>query len=436
MGESSEEQPARGPAVRHDLPWLQQYLAFGFVPEIPAGEDPLGLLAAWSRPRRRTVDEVRESDLVREGARALRAAFEEAAEDAVFGDQVVFLSGGLDSRTILGGLLDLYTTKEVVAATFGRPGEGDFDYASKVAVVAGVRHETLESFSVPWSTQTLVDSVLAREVPLPYPFGQRYLSYLLHRQIGAGNVFWDGLCGDAVSGDWAPGEGEERSWDEAVAQWRSVHLVPRWRELSGPGFDPAAVLPVEPFCPPEVLSYPDQLDFGVRQARRTATRRLRDFTIKTPFLGGPWLDFMLSVPARYRSQQYMYMEVQKAAFPRLFSLPLTTFGGGSLTEPAQVRAARELAGRVRRRLGRLGLPGVGPAPKGANSAIRGRYLVDGEMRDLVRENLDDLQARGILDWLDVMSFVGGAESGADGEHSPVTILLGLELNLKALDRRP
>lgn len=71
-----------------------------------------------------------------------------------------------------------------------------------------------------------------------------------------------------------------------------------------------------------------------------------------------------------------------------------------------------VAGRVRRRLGRLDLPGAGPAPTGANSAIRGRYLVDGEMRDLVRENLDDLRGQGILGWFDVTFFVvGGIRPG-------------------------
>src|SRR3954453_19759849 len=83
-----------------------QYLAFGFVPKLPDG-DPLWLLQHWSRPPRRRARSVSESALVKEGVRALREAF----EDSVLpgdpgGDQVVFLSGGLDSRAIPGARLE------------------------------------------------------------------------------------------------------------------------------------------------------------------------------------------------------------------------------------------------------------------------------------------------------------------------------------------
>jgi len=177
-----------------------QYLTFGFVPELPDG-DPLSLLSQWSRPPRRNKRSVSERALVHEGALALTAAVEESVLSTPGGgDQVVFLSGGLDSRAILGALLDAYDSGEILAATFGTPGEQDFDFAREVARTAGVRHEALESFSVDWTTDGLVESVLAREVPLPHPFGQRYLSYRLHERIGRSNTFWDGLCGDVTGG--------------------------------------------------------------------------------------------------------------------------------------------------------------------------------------------------------------------------------------------
>lgn len=433
MSGSAGGRPLAG-TTRVETPWIHQFLAYGFVPELPAGQDPLVLLREWSRPRRRRDDEVTEADLVREGVRALRAAFESVAEEAVAGDQVVFLSGGLDSRTILGGLLDMYSTTEVVAATFGRPGESDFDYASRVARVAGVRHERLESFTVEWSTDALVQSVLARDVPLPYPFGQRYLSWLLHRRLGTGNVFWDGLSGDTVSGNRAPGEGAASTWDAALAGFKELHLLPRWRELTGPDFDPDAVLPPTPFCDPDLLSYADQLNFALRQARKTGTRMLRGYAVKTPFLSGPWLDFMLSVPPRYRIRQHLYTEIQKAAFPRLFSLPLTTFRGGALIESRRARARHELERRVRRRLAGTRLAALLPGkPAGANDAIRTHYLVDGDIREVVRENLADLDARGLVAMTDLPALV--RSDAAAGDAAVVTVLLGLELNLKAVERR-
>lgn len=146
---------------------VQEYLAFGYVPS-EAKESSLEILGEWSRLPRRSVEDVTESALVDEGRLALTAAIDVCAEAASLGDDhVVFLSGGLDSRAILGAVLDRFESSEVVAATFGMPGEMDFDFAAAVAAKVGVRHERLESSSMSWSTEGLVESVLARRVKRP-----------------------------------------------------------------------------------------------------------------------------------------------------------------------------------------------------------------------------------------------------------------------------
>jgi hypothetical protein len=425
--------PAVGPLGQHQR---DQYLAFGFVPELPAGADPLALLRDWSRGPRRSESSVSEAVLVREGARALRAAFEECAATAPTGaDQVVFLSGGLDSRAILGGLLDLYRPGEIRTATFGAPGEQDFDVAAGVARVAGVRHEVVESASVEWTTEGLVDSVLAREVPLPHPFGQRYLSYRLHQQVGAGHVFWDGLCGGVVSGGHVPGPEERGDWDEAVADFAAKHLLTGWEQVTSPGFDPVAALPAAPFLSGSLLPYPDQLDFALRQNRYIRTRHLRGYTMQSPFLARPWVDFMLALPIRYRNEQRLYMTVLRRAYPRLFSLPTTTFDGAAVPASPLLRRPLVLQRRVLRRVQRTGwLPGAkGKPDSNANNAIRRGHLHRADLRELMAGNLTDLADRGIVPGLDPAEVT---RVMADRSRNALLVdgLLGLELNLKAVDR--
>lgn len=182
-----------------------------------------------------------ESGRVRAGVRALAEAFEQcAATTGGRGDQVVFLSGGLDSRAILGGLLRMYRPAEIRAATLGAPGEQDFDFAANVARVAGVHHE-------------VVDSSLAREVPLPHPFGQRYLSYRLHQRIGAQHTFWDGLCGGVVSGAHVPRTEERWTWEAAVSDFLAKHLLPHWEQYTGAGFRPEAIMPAAPLISDSLL---------------------------------------------------------------------------------------------------------------------------------------------------------------------------------------
>jgi hypothetical protein len=407
---------------------IDKYLAFGFVPTYP--EDPFALLSEWSRRPGPPADEVDVGVLVRTGVAALHAAIAACAErHPVTGQQVVFLSGGLDSRTILGGLLQHFDRSEIVAATFGMPGEPDYDLATAVAAAAGVRHERLETSTVDWTTDGLVESILARQVPCPAPFGQRYLSYLLHTRLGREHAFWDGLCGDTVGGFWAPDRDEVWDWPSAVELFLEFHHIPATVPLLPDTFDPAAGIPAEPFLPEDLIRYPEQLDWGVRQRCRTATRRLRDYRINTPFLAGAWLDFMLAVPSRYRHERYLYQEILKEAFPRLFSLPTTH--GAALVESRGARIARGAQEGVRKAARRLRLDRASARQPGANVHIRTAYRRPGPIQDLVRENLADLAGRAVVDEAALRSVLDGHGRHVD---TAVTITLGLELNLKAADR--
>jgi hypothetical protein len=412
-----------------------QYLAFGFVPELPSG-DPLSLVSDWSRPPRRSPRSVSESTLVREGVRALRAAVEQSAVAAHGrGDQVVLLSGGLDSRAVLGGLLEAYGPGEVLAASFGSAGEQDLEFASQVARVAGVRHEVLESFSVDWTTQGLVDSVLARDVPLPNPFGQRYLSYRLHQRIGADHQFWDGLCGDLTAGVIARAGDDRVTWAEALSFFLGLHVLPDQDRYTTPGFEPASALPAAPLCSSTVLSHPDQLMLAVRQTRLTATRRMRGYAIHTPFLTRPWLDFMLSVPIELRLDRRLYLSILRRAHPRLFRLPTTTFDGAGVPT-VRLRKAVVLQRRAVRKVQRMGWPSRsgGTPDSGANNAIRRSHLYRADIRELILQNLDDLAGRELVPGLDPDA-VAAAMARRQISDTRVGVLLGLELNLKALDQR-
>ena len=408
-------------------------------------DDRLAMLREWSRPPRREVADVDHDALVREGLAALAAAVSKcASEQTGTGRQVVLLSGGLDSRAILASVLREFQTTEIVAATFGQPGEGDFDAAARVARAAGVEHVALETFSVDWSTDALVESILARSIPLPYPFGQRYLSYVMYRTLGSERNFWDGLVGDTSSGQCLPNR--SLTWDEAIDHWLR-EAAPGWKQLVGveqdgdtasespaPDYDPRAILPDRPLLPEELLPYVDQLMFADDEIDYFATRIMRGYSVSTPFLKGPWLDFMFSIPLEVRYQQRMYLDILRTLDPRLFSLPQAGFGGASLVESTWRRRRRLGPARVRRRLVRAGL--VSPAPRrpeGANDAIRDSMYRPGPIRDMFVENLADLAARDVVPWLDVESFAHDSHEPGGGNQA-ANRLLGLELNLKANDR--
>jgi hypothetical protein len=267
---------------------------------------------------------------------------------------------------------------------------------------------------------------------------------VLYRDLGVTNNFWDGLSGDTISAKSWP---SVTSWDQVVDVWLRRHLVPGWRQLvgspesTGPrssetidAFDPRSVVPAVPLLPEAQLPYFDQISIAMDETDYYATRIMRGYSVQTPFLRGPWLDFMLGVPLEYRIDQRMYMDVLRRLDPVLFSLPLTTFDGGSMTESSWRRARRSDRQRLRRRLARARL--ISPAPQqtgGANDAIRQGHTKPGVIRQLFVENLADLAARDVVPWLDVESYLDGGP-GRDAAYRALNGLLGLELNLKAIDR--
>lgn len=58
------------------------------------------------------------------------------------------LSGGLDSRAILGGLISAGLKDSIVTVTFGTPGTYDFDIGKKIATELGIKHELIDLTSV------------------------------------------------------------------------------------------------------------------------------------------------------------------------------------------------------------------------------------------------------------------------------------------------
>lgn len=430
--------PSRGRSAVLDREAVDEFLFFGFLPRADLDE-PLSLLREWTPRERFREPPVSERELVRQGAKALKSSVREmAARHDSNADQVVLLSGGLDSRAILGGLLECFDRSQVLAATFGVPGEQDHDFAAQVARATGVRHEVLNSFSVEWTTGCLVESIRARTVPLAFPFGQRYLSFHLHRRIGPSLPFWDGLCGGSASGALLPSsEDPDGAWDAALERWIERHRVRGAERLVKPTFEPLSPLPPSPWLPEDVLSYPDQLDFGLRQARYIATRRMRGYQIRTPYLTGTWLEFMLMLPLRLRRNQYLYLEILKEAYPQLSAMPTTALNGAPLTASRWRRvrqdASRKVlrqAGRYRSRLGALRLPSVaGSANEGVGRAMRDRP----QIRHLVAENIHDLERRGLFSATEVTGLWQRHVSGEENNRRLLTVLVGLELNLKAAE---
>ena len=347
---------------------------------------------------------------------------------------VIPISGGMDSRAILGGLLPYVDSSRMQAVTFGVPGTWDFDIGPMVAKEAGVAHTQIDLSGVPWDTESLVR--FAGECERPIALFEPYLFHQMRVRFGRECVYWSGWMSGVLSGAHLPAYSSS-SWDQAVSRFVSCNRFARSIHLSPSDFRPEDSLSDTPLCDRDTLSYDDQLDFGVRQARYIkSVLLLQGYEYRTPFLLPPWVSFILSVPRRYREKQLLYKEILRSAYPRLFALPTKNSLGLPLAAPRWRRSLRRTILRARAAAKRL-MPrmdwAVSPGAKYIDFDRSLRERVD--LKTVVYESFQDLKRRRIVDWIDLDAIWDRHQRWRANHADALTLLASLEINLKARELR-
>ena len=207
--------------------------------------------------------------------------------------------------------------------------------------------------------------------------------------------------GEAAAGAHLPSR-PSQTWEQAKSRFSVMNRFVRSMTLSPPWFDFLDGLPHAPFAA-SWLCYDDQLDFGIRQQYYIKPVVLQGgYRHCTPFVCPEWLNFILSVPRCHRVHQHLYKEILKAAYPRLFALPVKNNLGLPLHAPRWRNALRKGVLRVKAAARRY-VPGVNwPASPGLNYIDFDRDLRQRQdLQTVVYENIQDLKRRGIVDWIEI-----------------------------------
>lgn len=418
-----------------DRDFIAAFLFFGFMPDCcPAQLDFLG---DWSkRGERRASTPQRDVDsLVTEGVTVLQEVFCQAMQEVGVGrTHVLPLSGGLDSRAILGGLLENLEARRIQAVTFGTRGTWDYEIGRLVAHEAGVVHTQIDLSGVPWDTESLVR--FAVECERPIVLFEAYLFHQTRVRFGHECVYWSGWMGEALSGAHLPAY-SSLSWHQAISRFVSWNRFSRSINLCPVDFRPEDGLPDAPLCDRDALSYDDQLDFGVRQTRYIkCILLLPGYEYRTPFLLAPWVRFILSVSRRYREKQSLYKAILRLAHPRLFTLPAKNSLGLPLAAPRWRRGVRRTILRARAAAKRLVPRMDWVVSPGVNYIDFDRSLRErADLKTVVYENIQDLKRRRIVDWIDVDTIWDRHQKWRANHADALILLASLEINLKAQERR-
>ncbi|HEX6882607.1 MAG TPA: asparagine synthase C-terminal domain-containing protein [Planctomycetota bacterium] len=408
------------PPARPDA--LEAFLHYGFVPAVPPD------LAArpWAAPPGPPLPDDEERCLAA-GLAALEAAF----ADVPPGPQVVPLSGGLDSRVILGMLVAAGARERIQAVTFGTPGTLDFELATAVARAAGVRHERIDLTREPLDAPGL-RAALPPGGPWTHAF-EAHFNALVPRRFGAGATLWSGILANVINGSRVGDPHED--WAAARRSYARHYGAVRSGRLTRPGFDAAASLPEAPLLAHGTLTYEEQLHLGVHYPSRFERVLLAPgFAFRTPFAEPPWVAFALRLPRALRLGERAFRAVIRRRLPELMALPTKTCHGVPLSAPAWRLGLARQRRRVARRLRRLS-PWApwGPAPEANYLAFDLELRRPSPARAVVQGCLARLAARRVVDWLDLDELWTRHQRRRANLADALVLLAELELNLSAAE---
>lgn len=402
---------------------INAFLRFGYVPGDPDLDPYLREVDLGAR------SPVGDAALLDRGEAALSAAFDRCLAGVGGDTHVVPLSGGLDSRAILGELLGRVGTDRIRTVTFGVPGSWDYDIPKRITEEFDLEATfvPLDSGKLRWSDELVLEHC---DPGSPVPVVERTVNRLSQERVtGEHTVYWSGF--NVETGAIAM-RGPE-SWDRACADFVTDNTVST--SLTAPAFDPASVLPSEPVVPREVLPFDQQLDYGLRQEYYSKPILFPDDRrrLALPFAELPWRAFCLSLPVERRRDRRTFERILQRRHPALFALPVDSNSGMPLDAPAPLPRLKGLAYSVL---------GMAPGPLGDRFRHPRRNYYDfdaffarDEIRPWVEANLRDLAGRDAVAWLRPLGvwdrYLGGARLGTE-----VRLLLSLEVYFKLRARSP
>ena len=286
-----------------------------------------------------------ESWWVREGINALKETIvSEVAGTDKNAVHIVLLSGGLDSRTILGGLLENLPSSQVIAATYGIPGAWDYEFAKIITKKLGIQHEAFNLLDEEWDVDQLVKA--ATRLSRPVSVHQSYIRQKINNHFGTDCVYWSGAFGDAIGG-WGIPEIPTTDKREAVKGYIDIEPTPHYKNDE---FRSQLINKIYDEFPWERLhqakfTLDQQLIFSLKEKFLLFPILLiNDFTFKAPFMNQRWVNFMSNVPYKWLLDRYLYKRIIQESYRELSKFPSETgFGSPFYASKNEVFIRRAIA---------------------------------------------------------------------------------------------
>jgi asparagine synthetase B (glutamine-hydrolysing) len=386
----------RMPTMAEAIPDFELFLSVNYVPNLSEGNlDWLNCDPDYDIGH--GADQ--ESWLVSKGIETLKSAIEsELAATDSNALHVLPLSGGLDSGTLLAGLLEHLPPSQLVATTFGVPGTWDFEIPQMMAKKFGFRHVLFNLLDESWDLDQLARTAALLEYPVNVH--QSYVRRKMIEHFGSDCVFWSGALGEIADKGYPSSPPIDRA--SALNLYFELHEPCKYR---GDEYWETVFNYILTEAPWERLNHPKfdlerQYTYGIGEMSKTwPIVMVPGFKWMTPFKRSEWINFAMCVPYQLHYHKYLFRRIVCGAYKQLAELPsMYTYGMPLKSSKRRVFVGKVLA-RASRRLNRRNVYHVHPR---SNYMDWGEALRrEGPFQTSVYTTLDLVGRRGIVSQQDI-----------------------------------
>jgi asparagine synthetase B (glutamine-hydrolysing) len=314
---------------------------------------------------------------------------------------VVPLSGGMDSRLVLGLLAKHTDLSSVETFTFGQPGQADFDIGNRVAKTLGTRHRVLDLRNHQFSASDIIETARRMNGNSPSLLPSAY--FPIYSRLAPDAVVWSGFAGDGVGGGFLRAlESLGPSTEPATRRFFE------WaRHDNNWGCDEASLEAVHALvgtdsCFEDVLSDMESVWF-CNHVDRYTTHQLffHDVRYLAPLMDDDLVSTLCSLPRKDRLDKRFFNEAARTACSPIFwDVPTKDYGYKYSKKGRFDSLKSQLGFRFQRDLKKIlarSLPSHFHHPRHSYIDLRAALRYRSDVREAVRELFFGFLTRELID---------------------------------------
>ncbi|MFD1385940.1 asparagine synthase-related protein [Oceanobacillus oncorhynchi subsp. oncorhynchi] len=333
------------------------------------------------------------------------------------GEHVVPLSGGLDSRAILAGLLEFTDASKINTYTFGTPKTLDYDIGNEIAGNVGTNHINFPLTEYEYNMDEMID-ISNRIDNQTVLFHHPPVNKLLKEYTG--KHLWSGFLGGELT-DARHTNYNQGSIKELFIKQNYYTKNP---DLLTNSSNENLIKQLSFTNNPNLTEY-EILDYCNRQLKFISPHVLMEgFEFKTPFLDENILDFFWSIDNKFRENQILYKEILLKTFPKLFSYRTKNNAGLPLNASKANLLRKKISNKLKRT---MNFNNLHVNYLDFNKKIREKK----DLNKIVKDNIYDLQNRDIINGVNVIELFDNHINHKGNYGEDLLLLTSLEIHMKA-----